>query len=130
MASASCRFEGLRSSSMRAAGNHRRIGLRHSELLEQPVHIRVGFQIHPREQDRDSSTGNRAPGTCPASSASRSPAGPVKLGDSRRSCRRAMNACRMISLMVGHWFRTRRRALPGDLVHLAVAPRDGADDGG
>ena len=40
-----------------------------------------------------------------------------------------MNAWRMISLMVGHWFRTPAQGVPRDLVHLTVAAGDGADDG-
>ena len=39
-----------------------------------------------------------------------------------------MNACRMMSLSVGHWFSDCRRRFARDLVHLAVAPGDGADD--
>ncbi len=32
------------------AGHNRRIGLRHAELLEHLIHLRVGLQIHPGEE--------------------------------------------------------------------------------
>ncbi len=35
----------------RAADYDGRIGLRHPEILKQPVHIRIGFDVHPREED-------------------------------------------------------------------------------
>lgn len=42
---------GIAQKQHRAAGDDGRIGLRHPEILEQPVHIRVGFDVHPREED-------------------------------------------------------------------------------
>ena len=42
---------GIAQQQQRPERNHRRIGFRHSELLEQLVHIRVGLQIDPRKQN-------------------------------------------------------------------------------
>ncbi len=33
------------------ASNHRRVGLRDIELLEQAVHFWIGFQVHPGKED-------------------------------------------------------------------------------
>ena len=93
------------------AGDHRRVGLGHAELLEQPVHLRVGLQIHPGEQhavlgqevaDAEGVRGVARADHAQAGEigrlAQQLPAGDERLEDD--------------VAQAGHWFRTCRRPRP------------------
>ena len=87
---------GIAQEQLAAPGDDRRVRLGDAELLEQLVHLRIGLQIEPGEQH--AILGQEvadAEGVLGVARADHAQAG--EFPDSRRSCRRAMNACRMIS---------------------------------
>ena len=110
-----------------SAGDHRRVRLGHAELLEQPVHLRVGLHVHPGEQHAVLGQEVADPkGVRGVARADHPQAGEVGRlaqelppGDERLK-----NDVAQVRALV----QDAPQRLARNLNHLAVAPGDGADD--
>ena len=108
------------------AGDHGRIGLRHTELFEQPVHLRVRLHVHPGEEhavlgqevaDSEGIGGVAGPDHPQAGEVWRLMQ-KLPPGDERLENDVAEGRALVQDLS---------QSLPRNLVHLAIAPGDGAD---
>ncbi len=111
-----------------AAGDHRRVGFGDAKLLEQVVHLRVGFDVHPGEQSAilgeevadPECVGGVARADHAQSRKIRRLAQKLPPGDERLEDNIAER---------GALVQRAPQGVPRDFVHFAIASSHGADDG-